>query len=369
MKIKIITCHDVYNYGASLQAYALQTYLIAEGYDVEIIDYKPDYMRVHYKFWYVPRGSRYYTLAKKNIFFRFLLCCYFAPKRFATYGRKRKFDTFTRQYLHLTRRYNSYQELVSDPPAADVYIAGSDQIWNCALPNGKDPAYFLQFGDEDVRRISYAASFAIPEVPKEYHSQIQTWLSGFSAISVRELTGVSILKGLGFCGTSVLDPVFLLPVDTWLSFISRKKNMGQAKYVLVYDLSLSDSRLQAESHRLAAQHGLQIVSIDAARKCPYAQKNLKDADPFDFVRCIYDAEFVVTDSFHATALSLIFNKKFSVFYGQKNISRLQDILHYLGVGDQLNSKNPVYEIDWGKVNSKLSEFRLHSMDFLTKNLY
>ena len=127
MRIKTITCHDVYNAGASLQAYALVTYLRSLGHEAEIIDYKPDYL-AHYRLTGInnPRYDKpvireLYTLAK-------------LPGRFkARHGkRKKSFDAFTKEFLPTTkRRYISNDDLKQNPPEADVYFAGSDQIWNC----------------------------------------------------------------------------------------------------------------------------------------------------------------------------------------------------------------------------------------------
>ena len=368
MKIKTITCHDVYNYGASLQAYALQQYLSSLGHDVEIIDYKPDYMRVHYNFWYVPDNSRYYCKAMKSGLFRFFLCCYFAPARFATYGRKLKFDIFTRKYLHLTKRYLSYQDLIDCPPEADVYIAGSDQIWNCKLPNGKDPAYFLQFGDKGIKRISYAASFAIPEIPDENKLQMHDWLKLFNAISVREKTGVKILDSLSVKGIEVLDPVFLLTHDTWKTFCNCRTGEEKKKYILVYDLFLNDDRLVKEAKRLSSKYNLEIISVDASRKCPFADKNISNAGPEEFVKLIANAEYVVTNSFHATAFSIIFNRRFSVYYKYSNISRISDILSTLGIEKQLNPDVPEYVFNWDKINCVLRGIRENSYNFILSNI-
>ena len=368
MKIKTITCHDVYNYGASLQAYALQQYLSSVGHDVEIIDYKPDYMRVHYNFWYVPDNSRYYRKAMKSGLFRFLLCCYFAPARFATYGRKLKFDAFTRKHLHLTKTYFSYQDLVDCPPEADVYIAGSDQIWNCKLPNGKDPAYFLQFGDKGIKRISYAASFAIPEIPDEDKLQMHDWLKLFDAISVREKTGVKILDSLSVKGIEVLDPVFLLTREDWATFCNSRIGVEKKRYLLVYDLFLNDTRLEKEARRLSAEYNLRIISVDASRKCPFADKNISDAGPAEFVKLIANAEYVVTNSFHATAFSIIFNRRFTVYYTYSNISRISDILSTLGIEKQLNPDVPGYDFDWDKINRVLNGIRENSYNFILSNI-
>ena len=368
MKIKTITCHDVYNYGASLQAYALQQYLSSLGHDVEIIDYKPNYMRVHYNFWYVPDNSRYYRKAMKSGLFRFMLCCYFAPARFATYGRKLQFDAFTKKHLHLTKTYFSYHDLVDSPPDADVYIAGSDQIWNCKLPNGNDPAYFLQFGDKEIKRISYAASFAIPEIPDANKSQMHDWLKLFDAISVREKTGVKILDSLSVKGVEVLDPVFLLHREDWETFCNNRIEEEKNKYILVYDLFLNDSRLEKEAKRLSSEYNLRIISVDASKKCHFADKNISNAGPEKFVKLIAEAEYVITNSFHATAFSIIFNRRFSVYYKYSNISRISDILSTLDLEKQLNPDIPRYNFNWNRVNYTLNEIRENSYNFLLSTI-
>lgn len=156
MKIATITCHNVYNYGASLQAYALQRYLSQEGHDVEIIDYKPYYLNSRYNWRHIPAESRLYPYKD----YVGTQCIYFLLKNrkiYKTIGRKRKFDDFRQKFLTLTdNTYTSAEELRATPPQADLYIAGSDQIWNTACENGKDAAFYLDFGSDDTRRISYA---------------------------------------------------------------------------------------------------------------------------------------------------------------------------------------------------------------------
>lgn len=366
MNIKTITCHDVYNYGASLQAYALQEYLISQGHNVEIIDYKPDYMRVHYNFWYVPKNSRYYNIAMKSKAIRFLLCCYFAPKRFATYGRKKSFDSFNKKFLHFTRRYNSFEDLAADAPVADAYFAGSDQIWNSNLPNGKDPGYFLQFGKEETKRIAYAASFGIPEIQPEHRPVMSRWLEKFDAISVREKSALNILDTLNAKGINVVDPVFLLTKEQW-SRLSGEGRVVKEKYILVYDLDLCNEELMIEAKRLNALYNYRIVAVNGLVKCPYAQKNIKNAGPQEFVNLIKNSEFVLCNSFHATSFSIIFNRPFATFYKHKNISRMADLLECVGLKDSLNAQEPKYEYNWDKVNEKLVEMCALSYDYIKNN--
>ena len=119
MKIKTITCHNVYNFGASLQAYALMTYLTSQGHQVEIIDYMPDYIRKNLSLWAIgPKWNR-------NIFIKCAFYCYVIPIRIMQSKSRKKFDKYTRKYLHLTQRYNSFQELLNNPPEADIYFCGS----------------------------------------------------------------------------------------------------------------------------------------------------------------------------------------------------------------------------------------------------
>lgn len=367
MKIKTITCHDVYNYGASLQAYALQKYLITLGHESEIIDYKPDYLRNHYRFWYVPKNSRYYNKTKHSKLFKFILCCYFAPKRFATYPRKIKFDAFKKKYLCLSKRYDSYNELLRSQPEADVYLAGSDQIWNTTLPNGKDPSFFLQFGNKHTKRISYAASFAIPKIDDNDKVQIQQWLKIFDAISVRERTGIDILNTLGLEGIEVLDPVFLISEREWMRFAG-KKRIIKYNYLLIYDLYLNDNRLHTEAIRLAKKMKLKVVAVDGVMKCPYADKNVSNAGPNEFVNLIQNAKFVITNSFHATSFSIIFKKPFKVFYKYENISRMSDLLNKLGLAECLNSENSDFTYNWSQVELIMQPMINTSKSFLIDNL-
>lgn len=367
MNIKTITCHDVYNYGASLQAYALQEYLISQGHNVEVIDYKPDYMRVHYDFWYVPKNSHYYKKAMSSKLIHFLLCCYFAPKRFATYGRKKSFDSFKDKYLKCTRRYNSFEELAANAPEADAYVAGSDQIWNSKMQNGKDPGYFLQFGDDSTKRIAYAASFGIPEIQQEHRPIMSKWLNSFDAISVREKTALGILETLGVEGINVVDPVFLLNKSQWSLFAGEERVIKE-KYILVYDLDLCNEELNIEAQRLSSLYNYKIVAVNGLVKCPYAKKNIANAGPQEFVNLIKNAEFVLCNSFHATSFSIIFNRPFATYYKHKNISRMADLLDNVNLSASLNAVEPKYEYNWEEVNNKIETMLKNSYDFLKEYL-
>ena len=365
MKIKTITCHDVYNYGASLQAYALQHYLELLGHDVEVIDYKPDYLSGHYKFWFVPQSNRYYSLCKKSKLFHLLYCLRLAPETFRTWRRIKPFNLFKKNRLKCTSLvYKSNEELKKVPPVADLYIAGSDQIWNCLLPNGKDEAFFLGFGNNNTRRISYAASFAMSEIPEEYRCLISNYMSHLDAISVRETSGVSICESMGYKATQALDPVFLLSGDEWRNFAGPKIHHGH--YILIYNLFKNTSSIiKQHACQLKSKKGWEIIAVNDVNVCKFADKNYNGMGPIEFVNLIANASYVIADSFHATAFSTILHIPFSVYYQNKNSARMIDFLSTVNLLKCFNPSELTQDYNWDEVQKMLDQSLIKSKNFLT----
>ena len=343
MNIKTITCHDVYNAGASLQAYALSAYLRQQGHHVQIIDYKPDYLSRHFSLTTVgnekfnrPLIREAYLLAK-------------LPERLrAKYSlRKRRYDAFRTEFLPLTCRYNSVDALRANPPQADIYFAGSDQIWNTMFPNGKDPAFYLDFAPKGSIKASYAASFATEDVLDDWKPQMKDWLHALDYISVRESSGVRIAQDLGIIGAvQVLDPVFLLDASTWRNMASERPSYP---YLLVYDFD-GNKQIEQEAKRLAAQHKLKIVTL---QKLPYADRCIRDAGPREFLSLVDGASFVLSNSFHATAFSLIFQRPFMVYDRCENINtRMRDLMVTAGLSHRSSADAP---IDWTTVQMRLDK--------------
>lgn len=363
MQIRTITCHDVYNHGASLQAYALQTYLESLGHEVRIIDYKPDYLNNHYKLWSVsnpvydkPFVKQAYLLAK-------------LPGRLITLKRKKAFDQFTRQYLKLTERYHSNEELKQNPPKADVYIAGSDQIWSTTVPTGHDASFYLNFGLPGTRRLSYAASFGTKVMSDEVRPFIKGMLRNFDAISVRESCTLPLLSELGVTnGVSVCDPVFLLPRISWESILPVQR--FKDKYLLVYDLEGSHS-IKELAIKIAKQNNLKIYNIGFGR-LDYTDKDFWASDPIMFLCLIRDAQFVIANSFHACAFSLIFERNFvAINRTDDDDDRIGSLLHDLGLERNMisNTSNvPLISTDYKAVNKVKEEIIQSSKDYLARRL-
>ena len=366
MRIKTITCHNVYNYGASLQAYALQHYLEILGNDVEIIDFQPYFHQNRYNLMYVDKRRKVYKLSKLIPFSKYIIFPYLNRGMRKTWGRKRAFDNFTETYLPLTQRYETSEELKQNPPVADIYVAGSDQIWNTDSMNGRTPGYYLDFGS--AKKISYAASFAVSKFEDEWKPFVKQMLSHFDHFSVREKTGLKILQDLGIeDGKQVVDPVFLLNKTEWtkLADLSKDYHLKEGKYILIYDF-LNDDRIATFAHKLSQELHLPTVSINDFLTLPYVNKNINDAGPLEFISLIQHSASVVCSSFHASAFSLIFRKPFYVFplKGQNNSSRMEDLLSLIGHRERFMPNAILDDMDYDSINSILDNEIERSKDVL-----
>lgn len=367
MKIHTITSHDVYNYGASLQAYALMHYLQGLGNEVSIIDYKPEYSKARYNFWYISPQYRW----RKNPLLRFLACLVLVPKRFYTYRRKEAFDAFKSEYLDLTQRFSTLTELEHTQWNAQMFIAGSDQIWNTDHENGKDPANYLSFVPFGKKRMSYATSFGIDCIKPEFQDMVKRNLKHFQQITVREKQGVYILKQLGLSAVQVVDPVFLLSKNEWEDLSVSPKVKG--KYILVYDFG-RNKMMQEFAVRYAKKYQLRIFSLNDFVSHSYADCNINDAGPREFLGLIKNAECFISNSFHGTAFSIIFEKQFFVFNRKDAVnSRMESLMEMAGLQDRLIMNQADFIkmdslIDYEAVNSRMGEYITKSKDVLAKNI-
>lgn len=363
MQIADITCHDVYNFGASLQAYALQRYCQSLGHDYYIINYKPPYLSNHYNLRSVnnpifdkPLIRELYILAK-------------LPERLCGLKRKHAFDEFTARYLNVgKKRYSSCEELEGDCPQADLYIAGSDQIWNTFFRNGQDPSFYLDFVKGKGRKISYAASFATDRIFNNAESFVKEKLTNFDAIAVRESSGLDLLKSLGYDDSTVtIDPVFLLQKEEWLDLIADKPRV-EKNYILVYDCEQSPLVRQI-AIAMKEKTGLPIYAVSGIYG-KYADEDKGNCGPLDFINAIRDAEYVVANSFHALAFSLIFGKEFFIVNRTEKINtRMRDFLASLDLSSRLidaTAQTSVPKLDFSEIESKLATQIAVSKEYLDR---
>lgn len=352
MKVGIITCHDVYNSGSSLQAYALSK-IISEFCEVEIIDYKPDYLFHLFNFMEVDAIKW-----KQNVIRRWIYRIYVTPTRLRYLKRYLIYKHFNKHYLPLSKtRYKSFIDLTKGTQY-DKYICGSDQIWNSSkYLCGEDPAFFLGF--TNAEKIAYAASFGGTKVSERGRKNIEKYLPLFTKISVRETSGIDILKKSGIHAELVLDPVFFLSGDEWRAIAHQPSNIPET-YVLVYGYDNSD-----EFRELIKQYTNQnILSI--------GEEKLRNIGPLEFIWLIDHAETVLTTSFHAVSFSIILHTQFvtSITGNSELYERLESVMKLCGLEgrrysilkEQDNWKQQ--KIDYQSVDLKLEAPKIKSKDFL-----
>lgn len=369
MNIKTITTWADYNYGASLQAYALLTFLKKAGHEVEMIQYLPPYQTRMYDYWWVNPESKASRWMATRMLYRIAKWA----QRQTTLGRKRIFDEFNFKRLPLTKeRFRSFDELCVNPPEADLYIVGSDQVWNVLYEAGRDNAFFLEFVNKG-RKASYAASFSFLEIDDENKERIAKSLTSFDAVAVREYHGKQLVESMGIDSTWVLDPVFLLSIDDWKELTSESHIIPDDDCLLVYDFE-GNKELEAFVKEYANRNGLKIYAITDKRPLSYADKNFKEAGPIEFVRMIAGCKAFVSNSFHGTAFSIMFHKPVFVFNRNRHKvnSRMESLLTAFDMQDVLLDTDEKREaaftkkFDWEKVERLKRERLETSYEYLKK---
>lgn len=347
MIIRTITFHHEYNFGAMLQAYALITYLQTLGHDVRAIDYRAPYSPKHdVDFRWVP--EKYDFLGLKQLY-RILKY----PANTLEQKRRDAFESFFKKNIDATDvKYHSILELKNNPPIADLYVAGSDQIWNTKFPNGTDASFYLDFGTPS-RKISYAASIATETIDDDKVSFVKGHLSNFDAISVRELSAQSLLKSYGFESCVVVDPVFLLDKTHWEDFCD--KEFANERYVLVYDFEPRGTHVSRIAKRLSCLLGSKIYSVGPFRNSS-ADKSFVDVGPDVFLSLVKNAQCVISNSFHGTAFSMVFGKSFFVIDREDGLNiRMHDLLRRYGLLNRLVNSDSTNELLLEKINYKSIE--------------
>lgn len=356
MKIGILTFHSAHNYGAVLQTYGTQEYLKSLGHDVEIIDYRPEYISKPFKLIDLGRIIHKNPLKTlKNGFreiaiFRRLLLRY------------TRFNKFINNRLQLSDSVSN-----TIPNNYDAYIFGSDQIWNPKLTKGFDKIFFGNFAvKEGAKKIAYAASMEAIELTSQQKEFFIKELENLDSIGVREFQLQRLLQPLTSKPiTTVLDPTLLLESSIWKK-IAVKPEINQ-KYVLVYQVRASQETLKI-ANDIAKQIGGVVVQLTAKVYWKNIKRRYQSASVEEFLGWINYADCVVTTSFHGTVFASIFNRPFyTVSLHDGGDSRSGSLLQNIGLSERLipTGTFPVFkEIDYSEVNVKLNEVRKGSYSFL-----
>lgn len=324
MKTAVITFHSAHNYGATLQTWALQKALKKLGTDPCVIHYHPQVIDRLYE---VPKLD---TVKKRG---QYLFHKSVRERHKQLKLKYSKYNAFIKSHLELAGDYTTYDELLANPPKADCYIAGSDQIWNPDHTDGADPAYLLRFLPENVCRVAYAASIGRERFPAQYEAEYTEGIRSFSAVSVREVTAkTAVEKAFGREVPVVLDPTMLLTKAEYEEIKVPTKR--KEKYILVYMME-NNRELISLANRISVVTGFPIIQRKPGRIFHSELPSFFTDTPGEFLGELEKAEYVITNSFHGTVFSMIYEKPFVSMLHTETGSRISDLLKSVGMEEHL----------------------------------
>lgn len=382
-RVAIASCPDKVNFGSVLQSWATERAISALGYEALTIDKRALGAEIG-------RGRRsYYAehLLDADLYRAKLgFVGHRARQRLSReFGRemaerRAAFREFEASRFSYTRRASSFAELADATSGCDAVVVGSDQLW---LPVNIAGGYFtLEWARPQVRRVSYATSFGVAELPERYLTRTAEFLSGFSAVSVREETGADIVeRATGSRPAVVCDPTMLLSADDYRSeLFDSSFEAPDGPYVLCYFLGRNVWNREC-AVELARRAGCRIVAVAHADEYVayddgYADYYPWGAGPAEWARLVAGASYVCTDSFHGTVFSNVFHVPYFTFRrhegmgSQSTNSRLDTLLGRLGTTDRLCGSPEAFraacghEVDWEAVDARVAAFRAESLGFL-----
>lgn len=365
-KVGILTYHNTTrNCGAALQSYATVAYFSERfpEFDFEIIDYRCPAIEKKYSTWGMLQSSK--------------ISCHQKLKRLLalpfSYIQKLRFRKFIGCFSH-SPKYDTRSVHKTDERYGHLII-GSDQLWNFRL-NGNDSVYLMPFIKDKTKIMTYATSIATSQVPPEMADVFTQCVSSYRAVSLREKDAQELVCGLtNRRSRLVVDPVFLVDRHFWLDLVDKKSVREQ--YVTFY---LFHSSSVGTSKKIMGQLGIGDYRIHKLWG-GISIKDMVDSDvkvcltygPREVLRDICGSNFVFTDSFHCTAMAIIFHVPFIVFLGGDPgaDSRLLQLLEMTGLQDRIYSGGQAIpgDIDWEKVDQVLEKNREDSRDYISSSFH
>lgn len=375
------------NYGAALQGQALYATLQDMGYAPQFVRYKGNEFEesyLQYLVFCVKRigGYVYHAVCPKVQTIQHNRL----RKQFKEEIRAREaiFKSFSREYMSFwNRKRVGWYCLKRKHPLTDVYICGSDQIWNPYFKRGRnDPGYFLAFAPKGSKKIAYAPSFGCNDLPTKARENLGVLLDDYSAISVREESGVDIVRRYAERDAKlVLDPTMLRTPEQWDDLACFPDGIP-GKYILCYRFAESEHTKQT-IRKMSEELELPVVSL------PLSDAGMKDgefmpvftAGPREFVGLIRNATLVCTDSFHATVFSVLMKTPVCVFLresyleGNSMNSRVYSLLKMLNLeylimthGDTAEKAQVALREDFTEAHQILAQKREESLNYLREAL-
>lgn len=359
MKIGIITFHNSDNYGAVLQTMALQNAVKTFNEDVEIIDYRCANKKKYYHLLDIGTHKNWKGNIHGIINYLYRLTKYI------------KFEYFRRKWLTCTPKAYKTSESLYQNNSWDIVITGSDQVWNY-INTGFDQSYLLDFVSHDYQKIAYAASFGLSHIDLPYEEIYHKLLSSIKFLSVRESSGQTIVQHLiNSSPKVVVDPTMLITPEVWLTYT--KPLLKRKEYVLLYTINNS-KEINHLADELSQETGYQVIKIATNILDFISPWKIVLPNPLTFIRLIYESQYVLTDSFHGSILSINLNKDFYTYHATEKGSnrRVTDLLESFNLQNRIiysGSHFPkLTAIDYASINPVINAKRADSLNFLETSL-
>ncbi len=364
----LLTFHRARNIGTNLQAFALQEYLNSLGVKAEFIDYRPKYIEQDFGVFIRPLYEQAKTsmVSLAKFWLKTIVKLPFNLKREYT------FKQFRERYLSVSEeKFLTREEVSNSHLDYDYYFFGSDQIWNPDLTNGLDLTFFGDFVKGRGKKISYAASIGKNMLTECELKKIVQAIKYLDVVGVREVSAANLLQNNTEKDIYVnIDPTLLIGREVWMRFIT--KRIRSDKYVFVYALEKNINLVNAV-RQIAEEKNLNVVFLDMKNYYGKRGRSYYSAGPIEFLNLLYYADYVVTNSFHGTVFSMIFEKKFFSIPHKSRSTRVIDLLSELGLSDRVvfeysGKENIDSPIDYKRVNELLSVKREKSEKYFSDNL-
>lgn len=350
-RIGIITIPRADNYGSVLQAYAIQQFVNEIEPNNELIDYVAPFLVGRYKLWNL-RKDNLFVFVKS--FIRNCLIYNGKKRKSKKYEEFRNLMKFSNQTIYASDRIGKYE----------FYITGSDQIWNTRITNSNS-TFFLDFVNDSERKIAFAVSMGYANRTDDEIAFYKKMLSSIKWIGVREIQDVDFVKQCNAeCNVDyIIDPTLLLPESKWHELLS--KRLIDEEYILVYSFG-NDDEVNEVAIRLSEQYHLPVYIIADEWKKVNSNGfiNVSGVGPRDFINLIANANHVVTNSFHGTAVSVIFRKQFTVVPYKGTENRVLSLLKILNLETGIYENNICKTIDYSTVDSILQRERNKAKKFI-----
>ncbi len=348
MKVGILTFHLAYNYGAILQAYALQKKIAELGIESEIIDYIRAERAKEIRIFAIDK-----RIGIKGNIIKIIKDIYRVRKNY-------KFNRFMIEEMRISEEHYETIEAMADMDKKsiyDIYIVGSDQVWG-PLNNQRNPVFLLSFVEDSNKKCSYAASFGSCELDEEMYQMYSCELSKFRVITVREESALEQFDFLLRLGAkTVLDPTLLLTEKYYQKI--QNVPITRKKYVFLYTI-MKPNKLRKYAKKICKENN--YILIDSKKTLRF----FLNSGPKDFLSFVANAEYVFTNSFHGTAFSIIYHKKFvtEVDNGISYNNRSMDLMKKLGLSNR-DMNDDLFDIatsiNYEKIDRELDKLRIESL--------